>query len=91
MTSGINCRAMGSEVATMGPDIEELHGAVAIELSPFPNRQLQQLDANLRVAFKCGGLTFQGRLARQAFLRGEHLTSSHMCTFIRCVGHRLRP
>ena len=90
MISGINCRANVSEAATIGPNIEELHGAAAIDLSPFPNQQRQQLDANLRVAFKSEGpicsADWRGKLSYI-----ESIAHHRTCVrFIRCVGHRLR-
>ena len=56
MINGFNSRANGSKVANVGANINELHGAVAIELSPFPDQQQHQIGANKKLADNSKGL-----------------------------------
>lgn len=91
MTSGINCRAKGSEAATIGPNIEELHGAVAVELSPFPNQQRQQLDANLKSSLRVWRFDFAGPTGETSFLTWG---ASHIIVHVYILQmrwHRLKP
>ena len=81
MINGFNSRANGSKVANVGANINELHGAVAIELSPFPDQQQHQIGANKKLADNSKGLIPPPNGDEEWLTLG----TSHMCMFIRCV------
>ena len=56
MLNGFNAHANGSKVKRIGANREELHGAVAIEINPFPGEKEQQIQANSKVAAASKGL-----------------------------------
>ena len=81
MLNGFNCRATGSKVARVGANVDELHGAVCIEISPFANQAKQQYEANFKLAAQSKGL-LPAPEGDEQFLT---LGTSHMCAFIRCA------
>ena len=50
MLNGFNAQANGVKVKRIGANREELHGAVVIELSPFPSERNLQIASNDKVA-----------------------------------------
>ena len=50
MLNGFNAQANGVKVKRIGANREELHGAVVIELSPFPSERNLQIVSNEKVA-----------------------------------------
>lgn len=56
MLNGFNARANASKILTVGANRLELHGAVAIEMSPFREELKKQLDVNLQLAKNSKGL-----------------------------------
>ena len=56
MLNGFNAHANGSKVKRIGANREELHGAVAIEINPFPGEKEHQIQANSKVAAASKGL-----------------------------------
>ena len=50
MLNGFNAQANGVKVKRIGANREELHGAVVIELSHFPNERSLQIVSNQKVA-----------------------------------------
>ena len=86
MINGFNCRANGSKVAKVGANVQELHGAVAIEVSPFPEGRRQQFEANEKLAKKSKEL-IPAPNGDEASLT---LGTSHMCMFVKCVQGRLK-
>lgn len=81
MINGFNARATGSKVAKVGANMEELHGAVCIEMSPFSMQQQQQLEANIKLAAGSKDM-IPAPSGKEEFLT---LGTSHMCMFIRCA------
>ncbi len=47
MLNGFNAQANASKVQRVGANRDELHGAVVIEMNPFPSQKQAQIDANL--------------------------------------------
>ena len=81
MLNGFNVRANGSKVAKVGANRSELHGATVIEMSPFSATSKEQIEENVKLAEKSGGL-IPPPTGEEQFLS---LATSHMVCFIRCV------
>lgn len=81
MINGFNSRANGSKVVKVGANRLELHGAVAIELSPFPAAAKQQLESNFELAKRSKGLIPPP--CGEEFLLS--LGTGHMCAFVRAA------
>jgi hypothetical protein len=81
MINGFNSRANGSKVVKVGSSRLELYGAAAIELSPFPAAQKQQLEANFELAKRSKGLIPPP--CGEEFLLS--LGTGHMCAFVRAA------
>lgn len=81
MINGFNCRANASKVMKVGANMEELHGAVCIEMSPFEVSAKQQMAANVKLAKHSKGL-LPLPTGEEQFLS---LGTGHMCAFVRCA------
>ena len=81
MLNGFNCRANAARVIKVGANRNELHGAVAIEMSPFATARAEQMQANIDLAKRSKGL-LPAPTGKENLLS---LGTGHMCGFVRCA------
>ena len=86
MLNGLSCHASGANVKPIGANREELHGAVIIEISPFPDVQKTQIDANIKIAAASKGLLAMPTGEEQHMSIG----TGHMVAFCRAASKGCR-
>jgi hypothetical protein len=86
MLNGFNAQANASKVQRVGANRDELHGAVCLEMNPFPATKKCQIDANLELVEKSKGLIAKP-FGSESLLS---LGTGHMVAFCRAALQQIR-